>query len=84
MLSTICRKEVGSLVETFNGASEANVCYYKVRGSGAWNVAAADECSLCRSVHWVMAPASERPKVFPLVADRAASARAVACIAVLN
>jgi SAM-dependent methyltransferase len=77
-------KEVASIVEALNNASKANVRYFKVQGSGEWNVAGADECALCESVHWVMASPSERPKVFPLAADRAASARAVACISVLK
>jgi len=38
----------------------------------------------CESVHWVMARENERPGAFPMQADQAASARAVACLDIVK
>jgi SAM-dependent methyltransferase len=73
-------KEIGVLVDSMKGASQINVQYFRLRATGAWDIATADECSQCESVHWVMASKSERPKTFPVQPDKAASARAVACM----
>jgi hypothetical protein len=77
-------KELSVLVELCGGVAKVNVQYFRVQKSGEWNVAQAEECAECESVHWVMVPENERPKVFPLAGDRAAAARAVACIEIVK
>ena len=75
-------EQLSALTECFRGTSKTEVRYFKIGGSGDWNFANREECLACESVHWVMAPIDKRPKAFPLAPDRAASARAVACIEV--
>ena len=76
-------REIGLLTQSMHGA-KIDIGYFKLRRTGAWDVATADECAQCESVHWVMARENERPAVFPMQADKAASARAVACLDIVK
>ncbi len=77
-------REVAALVRSAGDVSKVNVRYFKVKESGEWDIAEAAECSMCESLHWVMGSVRERPRVCPVVSDRAASARAVACFEILK
>ena len=76
-------REIGFLTESMKGA-KIDIRYFKLGQTGAWDVAAAGECAQCESVHWVMAREDERPAAFPMQADKAASARAVACLDIVK
>jgi hypothetical protein len=64
--------------------AQISIDYFRLRETGGWDMATADECAQCESVHWVMAPENERPKIFPMQPDKAASARAVACMQIVK
>ena len=76
-------REIGLLADSMKGA-KIDIDYFKLRRTGAWDVATAEECAQCESVHWVMARENERPGAFPMQADQAASARAVACLDIVK
>jgi len=60
-----------------DGVESTYFCY---TGAG-WNLSTAEACAGAEYVGWYMAPADQRSAEFPDHPDRAAAARAVACLA---
>lgn len=56
--------------------------FYRYTANG-WHLAEIDACADAEFEPWIMTLRSERPDHFPLTADRAAAARAVACLDVV-
>jgi SAM-dependent methyltransferase len=59
--------------------SEVKSTFFKYDAEG-WQLTNIMSCSECEYVDWVMMPKEIRPKKFPIQADRAVAARAVACL----
>lgn len=72
-------KLLAEAVEAFGRCERTDERYYRYTDQG-WNVASAPECDGCEYVAWIMQPDSQRPAEFPLQPDKAAAARAVACV----
>ena len=72
-------KLLSDAIEAFGKASEMTVTFYRYTFEG-WNVANAADCAECEYVEWIMLPADKKPDDFSLEPDRAAAARAVACV----
>ncbi|MEW6183479.1 MAG: methyltransferase domain-containing protein [Bacillota bacterium] len=66
-------------VEAFEPYTEKSEVFYRYREDG-WNTAGAEECASCKYAEWVSKPRSEWPNPVPVEPDRAAAARAVACV----
>jgi len=72
---------LAAAVEQFGQTSARDVAFYRYTASG-WQVATASDCVDCEFVEWVAQSWSQRkiPAVLPVEDDRAAAARAVACV----
>ena len=68
-------------VEAFGPAREVSETYYRY-GAGGWQCVGAADCADCRYVDWVAVAVlrHRRPDPLPVEPDRAAAARAVACV----
>jgi SAM-dependent methyltransferase len=66
-------------LQAFGAAQEKTETFYRYT-SGGWSVARAEECSACEYVTWLTKPRQEWPAPLPVEPDRAAAARAVACV----
>lgn len=70
-------------ITTFGPTQSEEVVFFKYARRG-WNFASADDCAPCQYVDWISKVPEERPAVFPVQADNAAAARAVACVKLLK
>jgi hypothetical protein len=68
-------------IEAFGEARDVKVTFYRYTGGG-WNLADAETCADCDYVSWVAAAwlRHEWPNPLPVEWDKAAAARAVACV----
>ena len=66
-------------VAAFGEPREASTTFYRYSAEG-WNVASREECSGCEYVEWITRPHDQWPRPLPVEPDRAAAARAVACV----
>ena len=57
--------------------------YFRYSADG-WNLSTAEACADAEYVNWVMLSSEERPATFPDHPDRAAAARAVACLLLIK
>jgi SAM-dependent methyltransferase len=75
------RELLHEAINGFGESAEAQVVFYRYT-AGGWHVATADECAECEYVHWIARAwlHDEWPPDIPLEPDRAAAARAVACV----
>jgi SAM-dependent methyltransferase len=65
------------------GPGRVEETYFSYSANG-WNFSAAPACADAEYVNWVMLPPEERPATFPDHPDRAAAARAVACLLLIK
>jgi SAM-dependent methyltransferase len=65
-------------IDAFEPASVTRY-FFKYTAEG-WQSSALEACRECEYVDWVMVPEEVRSPEFPVQADRAAAARAVACV----
>lgn len=72
-------------IDAFGTAREVNETVYRYTAEG-WNVAKAEDCSDCEYVEWVARVWSHHqwPNPLPVEPDRAAAARAVACVQLIK
>jgi SAM-dependent methyltransferase len=70
-------------VEEFGATREVSETFYRYTAEG-WNVADADECERCEYVGWITRRPDQWPRPLPVEPDRAAAARAVACVRLLK
>ncbi|MEW6172014.1 MAG: class I SAM-dependent methyltransferase [Bacillota bacterium] len=73
------RNLLSRAIEAFGPFSEKKEIFYRYREDG-WNIAGAEECAGCTYVEWINKPRNKWPKPLPVEPDRAAAARAVACV----
>ena len=73
------RKLLSCAVEAFGESSEVVETFYRYT-AGGWNVVGAEDCARCEYVEWISRPDDQWPRPLPVEPDRAAAARAVACI----
>jgi SAM-dependent methyltransferase len=69
---------LATAIDAFRPAA-VSATYFRYSADG-WRPAAAEHCSDCEYVEWVMLPSDRREKHFPVQPDGAAAARAVACL----
>ena len=62
---------------------QIELTYFRYSANG-WNFSTAEACADAEFVNWVMLPREERPATFPDHPDRAAAARAVACLLLIK
>jgi SAM-dependent methyltransferase len=77
------RKLLSRAVEAFGESSEVVETFYRYTAEG-WNVVEAEDCAECEYVEWISRPRDQWPRPLPLEPDRAAAARAVACVRLLK
>jgi len=70
--------QVDEMVDAFDPKTAA-CCFFRYTDRG-WQTALSEECTDCEYVPWVALPPDQRPAAFPVQADGAAAARAVACL----
>ncbi|MBW4546701.1 MAG: class I SAM-dependent methyltransferase [Symplocastrum torsivum CPER-KK1] len=75
------RELLSRAVEAFELASEVTETFYQYTANG-WQIATASDCAECEYVEWVAKAWQNQqfPDPIPVEPDRAAAARAVACI----
>ena len=69
---------LAEVVDRF-GPTSVEETFYRY-DSGGWQISEQAACHDCAYVPWIMTPAAQRPPAFPVQADGAAAARAVACL----
>lgn len=72
---------VDRVIEAFGTSRSVSSTYYKY-GADGWNVATASDCNACEYVNWAAEvwDGAPWPNPLPVEPDRAAAARAVACV----
>ena len=73
------RERLARAVEAFGPTSEVSERFYKYNREG-WNIAGPEDCAACEYVTWLTLPNEQRPSSIPVESDKAAAARAVACV----
>ena len=73
------RKLLSRAVEAFGESGEVVEAFYRYTAEG-WNVAEAEDCAECEYVEWISRPRDQWPSPLPVELDRAAAARAIACV----
>ncbi len=73
------RQRLDDALAAFGAARHCERVLYRYTVQG-WQVATAEECADCEYVEWIARPPDERSSHFPVQPDRAAAARAVACV----
>jgi hypothetical protein len=68
-------------IESFPGRTAISQAFYQYTLDG-WQVATANQCADCRYVEWIAEAWRHNtwPEPIPVESDRAAAARAVACV----
>lgn len=79
MFQQFDRELLSCAVEAFGKTSEVIETFYRYTAEG-WNVASAEDCAECEYVEWINRPRDQWPSPLPVELDRAAGARAVACV----
>jgi len=77
------RKLLSCAVEAFGESGEVVETFYRYTAEG-WNVVEAEDCAKCEYVEWISRPPDQWPRPLPVEPDRAAAARAVACVRLLK
>lgn len=77
------RKLLSCAVEAFGESSEVVETFYRYTAEG-WNAVEAEDCAECEYVEWISRPPDQWPRPLPVEPDRAAAARAVACVRLLK
>ena len=79
------RKILHQAVEAFGKASEVEETFFRYTPSG-WEEAIAEECADCEYAEWAAKAWEQKewPESLPVEADRAAAARAVACVRLIK
>lgn len=73
------RKLLSRAVKAFGKASEVAETFYRYTAEG-WKVANAEDCTTCEYVEWINRPRNQWLSPSSVEPDRAAGARAVACV----
>lgn len=73
------RKLLSRAIEAFGKASEVVQIFYRYTDEG-WKMASAQDCAECEYVEWINRPGNQWPSPLSIEPDRAAGARAVACV----
>lgn len=73
------RALLDAAVAAFGGSTEMREAFYRYTAEG-WQRADADDCAACEYVEWITRPHDQWPRPTPVEPDRAAAARAVACV----
>ena len=79
------RKTLHQAVEAFGKSSEVQETFFRYT-SGGWQEAVAEECADCEYAKWAAKAWEQKewPESLPVEADRAAAARAVACVRLIK
>jgi len=77
------RKLLSCAVEAFGESGEVVETFYRYTAEG-WRLVEADDCAECEYVDWVSRGPDQWPRPLPVEPDRAAAARAVACVRLLK
>jgi len=77
------RKLLSRAVESFGEFSKMVQTFYRYTAEG-WNVVQDEDCAECEYVGWISRPPDQWPRPLPVEPDRAAAARAVACVRLLK
>lgn len=83
MFQQFDRNLLSRAIESFGQASEVTETFYRYSAEG-WNVSDAEDCAGCEYVEWIPWARNQRLDPLPVEADRAAAARAVACVKIVK
>lgn len=77
------RRLLSRAVEAFGKAEGVAETFYRYTAEG-WNVADVADCAECEYVEWITQATDQWPNPLPVEPDRAAAARAVACVRLIK
>lgn len=70
-------------IRAFGPARRVTKAFYRYSRDG-WRATREEECAECEYVAWTLQPRERWPRPLPVEPDRAAAARAVACVALIK